>query len=333
MKKTSPLPFHSHSKLESHPYCYLNFEVPTSFPHTPQTSMSDYLINVSNKSPATTPPQTPVLLIPFNPVATTIVPTYPLLSPQTTLNVLASQPDLNETVRAIAYRLISTVHNREVVHTLQSKGLQDTNAALQDHIKNFKCKADHSFDLPLHPIRYKDNNGRVSTQVPIRGGYYANAKWIQQRDDGHINLLVGKDFDEEPYSTDLFVNPSYSDEVAALLPCWFSNLLTGPSPASPALRKAVSDLDDWNATAEIEQYRRYDDHRRRLADEFAQVQAELVLVDDAIAAAHHRLEAARIPALIPNLEGRAFSLPHTGCRVTNKRRGRGRLDDGSGDPN
>src|SRR6267142_4706993 len=286
-KRTSPLPLPSCPKLEFHPYCYLNFEVPASFPHTPQTSMSDYLLNTPNKSPATSPPQMPVLPIPFNPVATTVIPTYPPLSPQTVLNVLASQPDLNETVRAIAYGLVSTVHNREVIHALQIKGIQDTNAALQVRIKNFERKADHSFDTPLRPIGYQDNDGRISTQVPIGGGYYADAKWVQLRDDGRVNLLVGKDFDEEPYSTDLYLNPSYSNEVAAPLPCWFSNILTGPSPAYHALRKAVSDLDDWNAVAEIERYRRYDDHRRRLADKFQQVQAELVLVDDAIAAARH----------------------------------------------
>jgi len=294
--------------------------------------MSDYSINASNESPATMPPQSPILPIPFNPVPTTVVPAYPLLSPQTAINVLASQPDLNETVRAIAYGLVSTVHNREVLHALQSKGLQDTNVALQDRIKNFEREADRSFELPLRPIGYEDNNGHVSTQVPISGGYYADAKWIQQHDDGRINLLVGKDFDEEPYSTDLYLSPSYSDEVAAPLPCWFSNILTGPSPAYHALCKAVSDLNDWNAITEVERYHRYDDHHRRLADEFAQIQAELTLVDDAIAAARHRMEAAQIPALIPNLEGRAYSLPHSGHRVTNKRCGRGRVDDGSGDP-
>jgi len=234
----------------------------------------------------------PILPIPFNPVATTVVPTYPPLSPQTALNVLASQPDLNETIRAIAYGLVSTVHNREVVHALQSKGLQDTNAALQDRIKNFEHKADRSFELPLCPVGYEDNNGCVSTQVPIGGGYYADTKWIQQHDDGHVNLFVGKDFDKEPYSTDLFLNPSYSDEVAAPLPCWFSNILTGPTPTYHALRKAVSDLDDWNAIAEVERYCCYDDHRRCLADKLSQLQCKLTLVDDAIAAARHRMEAA-----------------------------------------
>jgi len=141
-RKTSPLPLSLISKLEFHPYCYLDFEVPTSFPHTPRTSMSDFSVNLSNESPATTPPQSPALPIPFNPVPTTVIPTYPPLSPQTAINVLASQPDLNETVCAIAYGLVSTVHNREVLHALQSKGLQDTNAALQDRIKNLEHEAD-----------------------------------------------------------------------------------------------------------------------------------------------------------------------------------------------
>ena len=170
--------------------------------------MSDYSINASNESPATTPPQSPILPIPFNPVPATVVPAYPLLSPQTAINVLASQPDLNKTIRAIAYGLVSTVHNHEVLHALQSKGLQDTNAALQDRIKNFEHEADRVFEqLPLHPIGYEDNNGRVSTQVPIGGGYYADAKWIQQLDDGHINLLVRKVLrtdSEERYACSLY---------------------------------------------------------------------------------------------------------------------------------
>jgi len=139
-------------------------------------------------------------------------------------------------------------------------------------------------------------------QVPIGGGYYTNAKWIQQRDDGCVNLLVGKDFDEQPYSTDLFLNPSYSDEVAAPLPCWFSNILTSPTPTYHTLCKAVSDLDDWNAIAEVERYHHYNDHHRCLANELSQLQCKLSLIDDAIATAHHRMEVAQIPALVPNLK-------------------------------
>jgi len=223
-------PLSPYSKLEFHPYTYIDFTVsPSSLPQTPHMPMSEYSVAASYESPNTTPPQSPPLLIPFNPVTPTVVPAYPPLSPQTAINVLANQPDLNKSIRAIAYGLVSTVHNRKVLHALQSKGLQDTNTALQDRIKTFEHEADRNFELPICPIGYKDNNGRVTTQVPIGGGYYADAKWIQQCNDGRVNLLVGKDFDEEPYSTDLFLNPLYSDTAAALLPCWFSNILTGPT--------------------------------------------------------------------------------------------------------
>src|SRR6267142_852228 len=96
-----PLP--SYSKLEFHPYAYINFCIPSSFPHTPHMSMSEFSVNASNESPATTPPQSPTLPILFNPVTTTTIPSYPPLSPQMAINVLASQPDLNETILAITY--------------------------------------------------------------------------------------------------------------------------------------------------------------------------------------------------------------------------------------
>ena len=79
-----------------------------------------------------------------------------------------------------------------------------------------------------------------------------DAKWVQQCDDGCVNLLVGKDFDKEPYSTNLYLNPLYFNKVTEPLPCWFSKILTGPSPAYHTLCKAMSDLDDWNTVAEVE---------------------------------------------------------------------------------
>jgi hypothetical protein len=63
-------------------------------------------------------------------------------SPQTTLNALTTQTDLNETAHTITYRLISTVHNREVLHTLEFKQLAESNDKLtttnQDLCKRLK---------------------------------------------------------------------------------------------------------------------------------------------------------------------------------------------------
>jgi hypothetical protein len=89
---------------------YLDFAIPIPY-LLPTTPMSAYSNNPSNESPASIPPTSPLLPIPFNLVQTIIAPQYPLLSPKTALNALTTQTDLNEMVCAITYGLISTVHN------------------------------------------------------------------------------------------------------------------------------------------------------------------------------------------------------------------------------
>jgi hypothetical protein len=117
-------------------------------------------------------------------------PQYPLLSPQTALNALTTQTDLNETVPTITYGLVSTIHNREVLHALESKclaksndELTTTNRDLCKRLERYSRQADRELELPLQPIGYEDNNGRVATQVPIGDRYYANAKWIKLQPD------------------------------------------------------------------------------------------------------------------------------------------------------
>jgi hypothetical protein len=273
-------------------------------------------VNLSNESPASTTPSSPILPIPFNPIAdpaaiTQLAPNYTPVSLQTAVNILATQPDLNETVHAIAYRLISTVHRREVAHVLE------TNRVLQDKLKKYAEKVDMDFFLLGCPDRYKPNDGRVSTLIPIGEGYYVPAKFVRLRDDGQVLCLPGKEHHKEPYATDLFLSPDYSSsDVAEPLPVWFNTLLNGPTPAYHTLRHAVADLDDWNTTAEIERYRRKDDRLHHLCDELALIQAEVHLVEDDLAACCYCIEATCIPSHIPNLEGQAWSEDYPARRCT-----------------
>jgi hypothetical protein len=113
---------HGHMSLLSHQESGKEKVSHSTLPYLlPIIPMSAYSANLLNESPANTPPASSPLQIPFNPVPTTIAPQYSLLSPQTTLNTLTTQSNLNETIHAIAYGLISTVHNQEVIHTLESK--------------------------------------------------------------------------------------------------------------------------------------------------------------------------------------------------------------------
>jgi hypothetical protein len=218
-------------------------------------------VNLSNESPASTMPSSPILPIPFNPIAdpeavAQLTPNYTPVSPQTAVNILATQPDLNEMVRAIAYGLVSTVHRREVAHALETKEHDETNRVLQNKLKAYADKIDREFFLPGCPDGYEHNDGRVSTLIPIGKGFSVPAKFVRLRDDGRVLLLPGKEQKEDPYAVELYLSPDYSStDVAEPLPCWFQMLLVGPTPAFHTLCRAVADLDNWNASAELERYR------------------------------------------------------------------------------
>jgi hypothetical protein len=274
-------------------------------------------VNLSNESPASTMLSSPRLPIPFNPVADTatitqLAPNYTPISPQTAVNILATQPDLNETVHMIAYGLVSTVHCREVAHALETKEHDETNRVLQEKLKRYAEKIDKEFFLPGCPDGYKPNDGRVLSLIPIGEGFFIPAKFVKLRDDGQVLCLPGKEHHEDPYATELFLSPNYSSQdVAEPIPIWFNTLLNGPSPAYHTLRHAIADLDDWNATAEIERYRRQENRLRHLRDELAIVQAEVHLAEDDLVACRYCIEAACIPSCIPNLKGRAWSEDYT----------------------
>ena len=129
-------------------------------------------------------PSSPHLPIPFNPVAdpatiAQLAPNYTSVLPQTAVNVLATQPDLNEMVHAFAYGLVSTVHRREVTHVLETKEHDETNHILQEKLKKYAEKIDKDFFLPGCPDGYEPNNGRISTLIPIGEGFYVPAKFVK----------------------------------------------------------------------------------------------------------------------------------------------------------
>jgi hypothetical protein len=255
----------------------------------------------------------PCLPILFNLVTDTanlasLTPNYIPVSPQTAVNILATQPDLNEMVRAIAYGLVSTVHRQEVAHALETKERDETNRVLQERFKQYADKVDRKFFLPGCPDSYKLNEGQISMQIPVGEGYFVDAKFIQLRDDGRALLLAGKEHHEDPYTVDLFLSPDYSSpDVAEPIPIWFNTLLNSPTPAYHTLRHTITNLNDWNATAKIEWYRHTNDRLRHLRNELAVIQAEVHLIEDDLMSCCHRIEAARIPSRVPNLEGQAWS--------------------------
>jgi hypothetical protein len=208
----------------------------------------------------------------------------------------------------IAYGLVSTVHRREVAHVLETKECDETNRILQQRLKQYADKVDKDFFLLGCPDGYEPSQGCVSTQIPIREGYFIDAKFVWLRDDGRALLIARKEHNEDPYAVDLFLSPDYSSSnVTEPLPIWFNTLLNGPTPAYHTLRHAIADLDDWNTLAEIKCYRCTDNRLWHLCDKLAIVQAKVHLVEDDLAACHYRIKAVHLLSKIPNLKGQAWS--------------------------
>jgi hypothetical protein len=189
-------------------------------------------VNLSNESPASTMPSLPILPILFNPATIVqLAPNYTPVSPQTVVNILATQPDLNEMVHVIAYGLVSTVHRRKVAHALKTKEHDESNCVLQKKLKAYADKIDHDFFLPGCPDGYEPNDSCISTLIPIGEGFSVPAKFIRLRDDGRVLLLPGKEQNKEPYAVNLFLSPDYSlQDVTEPIPVWFNTLLNGPTP-------------------------------------------------------------------------------------------------------
>ena len=88
---------------------------------------------------------------------------------------MGTQEDLNNTVCAIAYRLVSTIHNCKVLHGLTIQKLTKDNNHLCHEVGELMIQLEDKWDNIKMPDGYQPNSGQVSIQIPIVGGY-KNAK-------------------------------------------------------------------------------------------------------------------------------------------------------------
>ena len=121
----------------------------------------------------------PTLPIPFcaPPNTVHIEPSFPPISPQTALAVLATQDDLNDAICAIAFGLISTIHNCEVLHGLTIEKLTQDCNNLHHKVDELTIDLEDKQNNVKMPEGFEPNAGCIETQVPISNGY-RNAKWV-----------------------------------------------------------------------------------------------------------------------------------------------------------
>src|SRR5713226_6143894 len=128
---------------------------------------------------------------------------YPPISPGSAATLLRMEDDsLTDTTRAVANRLISTIHRRSAVadqRLAESRRrinqLQGTVHAREAKIRRIRTNN----ATPEIPVGFECNGGRVDIQVSSHGGENIIAKWIRLMGNGEVVARASESADEPEY--------------------------------------------------------------------------------------------------------------------------------------
>src|SRR6266853_4663980 len=233
---------------------------------------------------------------------------FPPVSPGSAATLLRMEDaSLNDTTRAIANGLISTIHRRSAVADQRLAESRRRINQLQGTV--------HAREAEIHRIRnnnaapemlanYKRNGGRVDIQVSSHGGENIVARWIRVMGNGEVVTRAGERANEPEYVVSLYLPSDYSTRPTTLLPPWFVELLQANGGPYHTLAEAARGLDHPAAYAEVERYRRHHTHRAELEVARRAIIAEIDKEDDALQGIEHRMEAYGLHERLAALEGR-----------------------------
>src|SRR6266851_5270669 len=228
-------------------------------------------------------------------ISTDGVAHFPPVSPGSAATLLRMEDaSLNDTTRAVANGLISTIHRRSAV-TDQRLGearrrinqLQGTVHAREAEIRRIR----QSNAAPDMPTGFERNGGRVDIQVSSHGGENIVAQWIRLMGNGEVVARAGERADEPEYVVSLYLPSDYSTHPTALLPPWFLELLQANGGAYHTLAEAARGLEHPAAFAEIERYHHHHTHHTKLEVARRAIIADIDKEDNTLQGIEHRMEA------------------------------------------
>ena len=265
--------------------------------------MSSASVNLSNESPASSITPLPIPP-PIEETQNAAEFTLPL-SPRTTATVLAVLEMAPEDLRGLVYGLLQTLDRRDKAH---AEELQEIQGRLQTAEESFeeasaRLAEYEASDEPERPDDFEPNEGKVTTLIPITEGFQVQAKWVRRRDDGQVDLLAGRDTDEDMYVIPLYASPTQViDEPVETMPVWYHWLLVSPSEGYHDLVANTKKLDNWGLDAEVQRYRRSWEQQRELQLEIECLEGERAIVTHSLATCQRHLEAAQAPGQVCRLE-------------------------------
>ena len=173
------------------------------------------------------------------------VPRNEPLSTEEAEDFLLENDDLNTTVRATAYGLVSTIHHHATQYSHNIRQAEQR-IVKQRHIMA-QCKEEIARlrarpGATKAPAGFVANEGRVSCVIPMAGGGLVVPCFVRWRGDRQVEMVAGGDHNDPVYVSKIFLAPNYSQIPTNPIGAWFLQLLTGAPTGFNALAEVAHDL-------------------------------------------------------------------------------------------
>jgi hypothetical protein len=255
--------------------------------------MSDYSVNASNESNASTPA---ALRSPYS---------APPISPRTAAVILQLNQQNPEAVMDVAQGLIASIHKAQTERG-KEREVRDTRIReLEAQLEHERLQMPQAGEAPDGFVL--NNNDRAPNFViPIQDGYYQPAHWVRFLPGGQV---AGLPQEHTPGSTpfvaevyaDRNEDPEHDSGPIYPLPTWTIELLTGPAASYGVLLQDVERNHSWGLVAEVMRYREFEHQCNDLRARLSLFESELRGVSQAQNASGSRLELARLDQRVSEL--------------------------------
>ena len=183
------------------------------------------------------------------------------LSAEEAENFLRSNEDLNTMVRATAYGLVSTIHCHAAQYAHNMRIAEQRIREQRNLLGQREEEIAHLHARPgagQAPSGFRANEGHVTCVIPMAGGGLVVPRFIRQRGDGQVKMVVGMSPNDQVYVSEIFLAPDYSHIPVDPMGPWFLQLLARGPAGFNALAEAAHELADWEPYAEIVCYHRWE---------------------------------------------------------------------------
>src|SRR6266851_2484315 len=149
------------------------------------------------------------------------------LSPEAAEDFLRNNEDLETTVRATAYGLVSTIHCHaaQYAHNIRlaeqrTREQRALVAQREEEIARLRARP----GAGQAPSGFQANEGHVTCIIPVAEGGLVVPHFVRWRGDGQVEMVAGTSINDQVYVSEIFLAPDYSRIPADPMGAWFLHI-------------------------------------------------------------------------------------------------------------